>query len=146
MSIAIAAMSRELAEHAGRVVVEGAAAQAMVDIDAADDDAALAQRHREHRAQAQRGDRRGGVEALVAAGVDRDDGLAGLRGALRNESADRRGIGRARHRIDGREVSRHDRHQLVALAQQQEAALGGRQLDRGVDDLVEDARDIDRAS
>ena len=46
--------------------------------------------------------------------------------------------------IRRREVARHDRHELVALAQQQEAALGGGQLDRGVDDLVEDSRDIDR--
>ena len=58
--------------------------------------AALAQRHREHRAQAQRGDASRGAEPLVDAGVDGEHRLAGLRGALGDRAADRASPARGR--------------------------------------------------
>ena len=130
----------ELAEHARGVLVERAAAQAMVDVDAARDRAALAQRHREDGAQAQGGDGGRHPEPLVDAGIHGHHGLAGLGRALGDRPAHRRGVALE---VAGAEVARHDGGELaVGLAQQQEAALRRRQLDRRVDHVVEDAVDV----
>ena len=78
----------ELAEHGRGCVVERAAAQPVIDVDAPGDHAALSQRHREHRAQPQRGDTRRDREPLVDARIDGDHRFAGLRGTLGDRPRD----------------------------------------------------------
>ena len=79
----------EVADERHVGVAERAGAQAVVDVDAADDAPLDRERNGEHRAQLQIGDGERGFEALVAGGVEGDDGDAFAGGALGDAARER---------------------------------------------------------
>ena len=127
----------QLASQLHRFAVEGGAPVSVVDVDGADDPALLAERHRQDRAQAQRGDRLGGAEPLVEGGVDGELDLAAACGALGDRAARPPFLAGQRLLAD---VAGDDDLEPIAppgRVEQEEAALGRGELDGRVDDVVE---------
>ena len=79
----------EIADQRHVGVAERARSQSMVGVDTADHAPLDRQRHRQHRAQLQIGDRQRGLEPFVAGGVERDDRRGFARGALGDAATER---------------------------------------------------------
>ena len=150
---------REREQHVDGAVVEEIAAEAVVDIERADDALGRADRHAEHRFQPHRVDRRVACEALVALGVEGHDRRAGRDDARGDAPRERhvarasgRRIGVARRgdlelggaRVVERRLRLAAREREQAAREQHEAALGVGELERVIDREAEDRRDLER--